>query len=217
MGDVVLFVENLKSSSPIVSCRICHEEEFESCKSLESPCACSGTVKFVHRDCIQRWCNEKGNTNCEICLQKFEPGYTVVAKKSQLVVTIRGSLEVPRREREVQTPGSAATRTLETDVSQCSSAADRSAACCRTMAIICMVLLLVRHLFATITGGPDDYPFTLATLLVIRASGIILPMFVFIRIITAIQNNIRRHHQESDDDTSTDGDDADEDEHRRRG
>lgn len=25
--------------------------------------------QFAHRDCIQRWCNEKGNTICEICLQ----------------------------------------------------------------------------------------------------------------------------------------------------
>ena len=25
--------------------------------------------QFAHRDCIQRWCNEKGNTTCEICLQ----------------------------------------------------------------------------------------------------------------------------------------------------
>ncbi|XP_035550675.1 uncharacterized protein LOC108986217 [Juglans regia] len=22
--------------------------------------------QFAHRDCIQRWCNEKGNTTCEI-------------------------------------------------------------------------------------------------------------------------------------------------------
>ncbi|XP_050152416.1 uncharacterized protein LOC126627037 [Malus sylvestris] len=38
-------------------------------KKPEAPCACSGTVKFAHRDCIQRWCNEKGNTTCEICLE----------------------------------------------------------------------------------------------------------------------------------------------------
>ena len=26
-------------------------------------------AQFAHRDCIQRWCDEKGNTTCEICLQ----------------------------------------------------------------------------------------------------------------------------------------------------
>ncbi|KAL8142033.1 hypothetical protein V2J09_015065 [Rumex salicifolius] len=32
--------------------------------------------KYAHRRCVQRWCNEKGNTTCEICYQQFKPGYT---------------------------------------------------------------------------------------------------------------------------------------------
>lgn len=68
MGEVVIIIDETKSSKQRISrCRICHEEEAES--FFEVPCACSGTVKFAHRDCIQRWCNEKGNTTCEICLQ----------------------------------------------------------------------------------------------------------------------------------------------------
>lgn len=51
MGDVVLFVEDFKSNPETKShCRICHEEEFESCNSLEAPCACSGTVKVAKRN-----------------------------------------------------------------------------------------------------------------------------------------------------------------------
>lgn len=105
MGDILLYVDDLRSLCAATAlCRICHEGEFESSKSLESPCACSGTVKvcfgihpysgfdcsilqslgmiifwlgflslpsiqYAHRDCVQRWCNEKGNTVCEICLQ----------------------------------------------------------------------------------------------------------------------------------------------------
>ncbi|KAK7394312.1 hypothetical protein VNO78_14834 [Psophocarpus tetragonolobus] len=46
----------------------CHEEEFESSKTLEAPCACFVTIKFADRDCIHAWCNEKGNTTCEIWL-----------------------------------------------------------------------------------------------------------------------------------------------------
>lgn len=90
MSEIAILIDELRSSK-IYICRICHEEEFESCKALESPCACSGTVKvcnlivnhnlmiensdfdnylqFAHRDCVQRWCDEKGNTSCEICLQ----------------------------------------------------------------------------------------------------------------------------------------------------
>ncbi|KAF5820315.1 putative transcription factor C2H2 family [Helianthus annuus] len=78
MGEVRLFIDfdddqyllyPSISSAEIIFCRICHEAEFESSKTMESPCSCSGTVKFAHRDCIQRWCDEKGNTTCEICLQ----------------------------------------------------------------------------------------------------------------------------------------------------
>ncbi|CAK9152914.1 unnamed protein product [Ilex paraguariensis] len=202
MGDVVLFVDDLKSSSATSLCRICHEEEFESCKSLEAPCACSGTVKFAHRDCIQRWCNEKGNTTCEICLQNFEPGYTYTAPpvKTQLIdtiVTIRGSLEVPRRERELENSGSvgiAEGQRLETGYPECSFAANRGASRCRSMALIFTVVMLLRHLLDVLTGGTEDYPFTLLTLLIIRASGILVPMYILIRIITAIQNSIMRRH-----------------------
>ncbi|KAK8934096.1 hypothetical protein KSP39_PZI014577 [Platanthera zijinensis] len=56
-------------------CRICHEEEDDNSSSMEAPCSCSGTLKFAHRGCIQRWCYEKGSNVCEICLQKFEPAY----------------------------------------------------------------------------------------------------------------------------------------------
>ncbi|WOL00291.1 hypothetical protein Cni_G09004 [Canna indica] len=74
-------------------CRICYEEEEESSTSMESPCACSGTLKFAHRECIQRWCDEKGSKVCEICHQMFQPGYTIPEKKALVNVAaiIRGS------------------------------------------------------------------------------------------------------------------------------
>jgi hypothetical protein len=49
----------------MVECRICQEED--SIKNLESPCACTGSLKYAHRACVQRWCNEKGDVTCEIC------------------------------------------------------------------------------------------------------------------------------------------------------
>ncbi|GKV47197.1 hypothetical protein SLEP1_g54117 [Rubroshorea leprosula] len=69
MGDVMLFIDDFPANSGALYCRICHEAEFESCKSLEALYSCFGTVKFAHRDCIQRWCDEKGNTTSEIYLQ----------------------------------------------------------------------------------------------------------------------------------------------------
>ncbi|PIM97703.1 Ubiquitin--protein ligase [Handroanthus impetiginosus] len=212
MSEIVLLIDDLRSSSAISICRICHEEEFESCKRLETPCACSGTVKFAHRDCVQRWCTEKGDTTCELCLQKFEPGYTSPPKKTQLInttVTIRGSLEVPRNDREQENPE----EILETEYSECVSAADRSASCCRSVALIFTALLLIRHLFAVLTGGAGAYPFSLPTVLIAKASGILLPMYILIRIIAALHNSIRHHYQNSDTDPSSD-DEGNEDEER---
>uniref|UniRef100_M8AUM3 E3 ubiquitin-protein ligase MARCH8 n=1 Tax=Aegilops tauschii TaxID=37682 RepID=M8AUM3_AEGTA len=53
--------------SKMVECRICQEEDWDA--GMEAPCACRGSLKYAHRKCIQRWCNEKGDTVCEICLQ----------------------------------------------------------------------------------------------------------------------------------------------------
>lgn len=209
MSEIVLFIDELRSSSSAVSiCRICHEEEFESCKSLETPCACSGTVKFAHRDCVQRWCNEKGNTICEICLQKFEPGYTSPPpKKTQLIdatVTIRESLEVPRNEQEEENIN------LECDES------DTSASCCRTLALTFTALLLMRHLFAVVTGGAGAYPFSLLTVLIAKASGILVPMYILVWILAALKSNIRHHYQNADTESTSDEDEDDEDENEER-
>lgn len=117
--EFALLVDGLVSHSSISQCRICHEEEREEgpSKSLETPCACSGTLKvrkremeenffwvssilslfdvlrlfvlsfscqFAHRECIQRWCDEKGDTTCEICLQvsvlsrKWDLGFALI-------------------------------------------------------------------------------------------------------------------------------------------
>ncbi|XVF80673.1 hypothetical protein PTKIN_Ptkin15bG0093400 [Pterospermum kingtungense] len=211
MGDVILYVDDdLSMNSSFSRCRICHEEEFESFKSLEAPCGCSGTVKFAHRDCIQRWCNEKGNTTCEICLQEYEPGYTVTApsKKSQLIeaaVTIRDSLEIPRREVEPQHQRLVALAeglNVENDISRCTSASDRRASCCRSLALTFTVVLLVKHLFAVLNGETDHYPFALLTILFFRATGILLPMYIIIRTITALRNSIGRHYHDYHEDTS---------------
>ncbi|XP_071724768.1 uncharacterized protein [Rutidosis leptorrhynchoides] len=209
MGEeVILFVDDLKLNHTVAHCRICHEEEFESCKSLEVPCACSGTVKFAHRDCIQKWCNEKGNTTCEICLQEYEPGYTVPSKKSQLIeaaVTIRDSLQVPRREHEPESPRS-------DEYPQCASSVDSGAAYCRWLALMFMALLLVRHTYIVLAGEDEeeeDNPLPILIVLILRASGIILPMYILIRIISLVHKSIRSQ-LDSDDDVSDSDEDDDE-------
>ncbi|XP_071726645.1 uncharacterized protein [Rutidosis leptorrhynchoides] len=197
--------EFIYSASEIICCRICHEAEFESCNSLESPCSCSGTVKYAHRECVQRWCDEKGNTNCEICLQKFEPGYSTPPPKKTSVdthhVTIRGSLEVPRTNENHETLAideeEEEESLVEREYEECSSAADSTASMCRTLALIFTVLLLIRHFIGVLLGEAGDYPFTLLTLLLMKACGILLPMYFIMRLIDVVHNSFTRPHQDS--------------------
>lgn len=215
MGEVIIYVDDYEFfSSTAYLCRICHDEEFESCKKLEVPCACSGTVKFAHRDCIQKWCNEKGNTICEICLQKFEPGYTAPPpkKKAHLVdnnnnntaAIIRGSVEadIENGMERVESDSESEGREMlvrSTQYYECTQAADRSASCCRTIALIFTILLMMRHLLEVMNGGAKNYPFTLPTLLIIKSTGILLPMYIILMLITRIQIIIRHHYLDSED------------------
>ncbi|KAK8588198.1 hypothetical protein V6N13_087142 [Hibiscus sabdariffa] len=208
MGDVILFIDDSSSNSSVSLCRICHEQEFESFKSLEAPCACSGTVKFAHRDCIQRWCNQKGNTTCEICLQEYGPGYTVTlhSNKSRLIeaaVIIRDSQQTRGTEAENERlVAFAEEMNVENELFECTLAADRSASCCRSLALTFTVVLVVKHLFAVLNGETDHYPFALVTILFFRVTGIILPMYILIRTMTIIRNSIRRQYQERHADIS---------------
>lgn len=50
--------------------RICLEEDGLS--ALETPCGCTGTQRYAHKECIQKWVNEKHHTTCEICDQAYK-------------------------------------------------------------------------------------------------------------------------------------------------
>ncbi|CAN6969741.1 hypothetical protein IGI04_032993 [Brassica rapa subsp. trilocularis] len=204
MGEVVIIIDETKSSKQRISrCRICHEEEAES--FFEVPCACSGTVKFAHRDCIQRWCNEKGNTTCEICLQVYRHGYTAIPKPTKMIeeeeVTIREGGGGRRRRRRLVS-------ITESDFTQSNSVATFF----RSLTFTLAVLLLMKHTFDVIYGT-EEYPFTVFTVLTLKAIGILLPMFIIIQTISAIQKTIRRRQQypDSEEDTLSSSDD-DEDE-----
>ncbi|XXG84416.1 hypothetical protein AAC387_Pa10g1933 [Persea americana] len=224
--EIALHIDDEWTSSSISQCRICHEEEDEGdCKSLEAPCACSGTLKFAHRECIQRWCDEKGNTTCEICLEKYEPGYTAIPpppiKKTRLAdiaVTIRESLEVPRQNGELNNnrrlleDAGAEDEILDTNYAESPSASERSVSFYRSIAMIFTTLLLMRHLISEITGVPDHYPFTLIALLILRAGGIAIPLYIMMQTIEMIQQWRQEQRQLHEADSSPLGEDEDEDE-----
>nr|GLL41647.1 E3 ubiquitin-protein ligase MARCH3-like [Ipomoea trifida] len=91
-------LSDMSSSTARVECRICHGEDLDS--NMEVPCSCRGTLKYAHRACLQSWCNEKGNTMCEICNQPFKPDYTAtprVRHYGRLPSLLRGARIIPRR------------------------------------------------------------------------------------------------------------------------
>lgn len=179
-------------SCSLRQCRICHEEEDEgSVTSMESPCACSGSLKYAHRGCVQRWCDEKGSTLCEICLKNYEPGYTAPPKKRHVAVTIRGSLEVPMADyQEAEDALLLGPDAVASDpaYAECARAAGRNASWCRSLTVTFTVVLLLRHLVAMETVRAADQSFSLLTLYLLRASGILLPFYVVMRLISAVQH-----------------------------
>ncbi|XP_026436026.1 uncharacterized protein LOC113333872 [Papaver somniferum] len=167
----------------IMECRICQEEDHAV--NLENPCACNGTLKYAHRKCVQRWCDEKGNTTCEICQELFEPGYTAPApspprpSSDDTTVDISGNWTVGDNI-DVDDPrllAMAASRRhfLESDYED----RDRDGASfCRAAAFMLMALLLLRHALAiTAAEGDNDAP-TLFALFMLRAIGFVLPCYI---------------------------------------
>ncbi|RID77632.1 hypothetical protein BRARA_A00526 [Brassica rapa] len=51
-------------------CRICQSPE-EPNNPLRHPCACRGSLKYVHTDCIFLWINRRRSKHCEICKRSY--------------------------------------------------------------------------------------------------------------------------------------------------
>ncbi|KAH7533890.1 hypothetical protein FEM48_Zijuj04G0179600 [Ziziphus jujuba var. spinosa] len=137
---------NMRSPCKLVECRICHDEDEAS--NMETPCSCCGSLKYAHRKCVQRWCNEKGDTICEICRQQFRPGYTApppLFHYGGIPMNFRGNWEVSRR--DLHNPGfiamvSAERDYMDTDFDEYAAPSSRSLICCRIVAIIVLSLSL---------------------------------------------------------------------------
>nr|GEY25083.1 probable E3 ubiquitin ligase SUD1 isoform X2 [Tanacetum cinerariifolium] len=51
-------------------CRICRNTG-DVDNPLRYPCACSGSIKFVHQDCLLQWLNHSNARHCEVCKHPF--------------------------------------------------------------------------------------------------------------------------------------------------
>ncbi|KAI4738606.1 hypothetical protein E4T50_10943 [Aureobasidium sp. EXF-12298] len=59
-----------KSPTEGDTCRICRSEA-SATEPLFYPCKCSGSIKFVHQDCLMEWLSHSNKKHCELCKTPF--------------------------------------------------------------------------------------------------------------------------------------------------
>ncbi|CAN0870775.1 Probable E3 ubiquitin ligase SUD1 [Linum grandiflorum] len=185
----------------MVECRICQEED--SLMNLETPCACSGSLKYAHRKCVQRWCNEKGDVICEICRKPYQPGYTVPPPPPQDTAidigegwTLAGTpldLHDPR----ILAMAAAERNLLEAEYDEYGDGGANGASFCRSAALILMALLLLRHVMSlnNSDSDADNDASTFFSLFMLRAAVFLLPCYIMAWAISILQR--RRERQEA--------------------
>ncbi|XP_010257454.1 PREDICTED: uncharacterized protein LOC104597545 [Nelumbo nucifera] len=184
-----------------IECRICQEEDHIN--NLEAPCACSGSLKYAHRKCVQRWCNEKGDITCEICHQPYQPDYTAPPPPPQsedTTINISGwtisGAPVDLHDPRLLAMAAAERHFLEAEYDEYAATNASGAAFCRSAALILMALLLLRHALSITNGdGDEDDASTFFSLFLLRAAGFLLPCYIMAWAISILQR--RRQRQEA--------------------
>ncbi|KAK9276488.1 hypothetical protein L1049_006022 [Liquidambar formosana] len=179
-----------------VECRICQEED--RIKNLETPCACSGSLKYAHRKCVQRWCNEKGDITCEICHQPYQPDYTAPPPpphSEDTAIDIGGGWTISGTPLDLRDPrllamAEAERHFLEAEYDEYAASNASGAAFFRSAALILMALLLLRH--ALTDADTDDEPSAFFSLFLLRAAGFLLPCYIMAWAISILQRRRQR-------------------------
>ncbi|KAJ0828841.1 putative E3 ubiquitin-protein ligase MARCH [Helianthus annuus] len=186
-------------------CRICQEED--SVDTLETPCACNGSLKYAHRKCVQHWCNEKGDITCEICHQPYQPGYIAPPPRPRLeetTIDIGGGWQISGTPMDLNDPrllaiAEAERHFLEAEYEDYSASNASGAAFCRSAVLILMALLLLRHAVTMPEsegdGDGDEDASTFLTLFLLRVAGFLLPCYIMAWAISILQR--RRQRQEA--------------------
>ncbi|KAG6471660.1 hypothetical protein ZIOFF_069106 [Zingiber officinale] len=180
----------------MVECRICQDEDEDI--HMEIPCllvlkvsdihaiSFLDTLQFAHRKCVQKWCNEKGDTTCEICLQQFEPGYTAPPKLFLYGTTpmhFRGNWEVSRQNihNQQSLTMSQTEHVFLRPTYDYAGLSDRNIIYCRIAATTFMIILVLWHSLTFITDETEQCSILLLVLLLLKIVGIVLPIYVTLR------------------------------------
>nr|CAD1832216.1 unnamed protein product [Ananas comosus var. bracteatus] len=161
------------------------------------PCACSGTLKFAHRKCIQRWCNKKGDITCEICNQVYAPNYSLPPARSGsdvVAVDIRQGwgTRIDLRDSHFLAIAVAEQELLQAEYEDYAAANSTGVACCRTVALILMLLLLVRHILMVTRDISVLQDVSALFNVSLQFAGFFLPCYVILRSCYLLQSRRRR-------------------------
>ncbi|KAL6562516.1 hypothetical protein OROGR_003523 [Orobanche gracilis] len=192
--------EEADEQAPLIGmgeCRICQEED--SLSNLDSPCACSGSLKYAHRKCVQHWCNEKGDITCEICHQQYQPGYTAIPRppSDETTIDIGGVWQIPldMHDPRLLAIAEAERQLFEADYDDYNGTNSSGTAFCRSAALILMALLLLRHTLSITDDGEgdgDDDASAFLSLFLLRAVSFLLPCYIMIWAISILQRRRQR-------------------------
>ncbi|CAI5469891.1 unnamed protein product, partial [Closterium sp. Yama58-4] len=189
--------------------------EEDDVSKLDVPCACSGSLKYAHHDCIQRWCNEKGNTQCEICHHPFKEGYTAPPPPASPPIT-PGLVALQFRDGSGQLSHIVTFRDAVTgeelrfgleDFASAPAAPEipepATVSCLKSLIIIVLLLIFARHFFALVleaSGDDDDVDEDSAefTIFLMQLLGILLPCFILARALAAIHERYRQEFAEAE-------------------
>jgi hypothetical protein len=71
-----------KSSIGERICRICLSAGSADLKLIQ-PCACTGTIGYIHAACLAAWVQERGSLTCEICQQQYKEPFVQELQQQQ--------------------------------------------------------------------------------------------------------------------------------------
>ncbi|KAL8113213.1 hypothetical protein AgCh_020507 [Apium graveolens] len=119
-------------------------------------------LKFAHRKCVQRGCNEKGDITCEICHQPYQSGDTAPPPRAEdTTIDISGAWTIAGSPLDLHDPRllpmvAAERHLLEAEYDEYDGSDANGAAFCRSTALILMALLLLRHALTMEDSDSDD-------------------------------------------------------------
>lgn len=67
-------------------CRICRTPGDDD-SPLYYPCACSGSIKYVHQECLLQWLNHSNARQCEVCYAAASVSILFCSRKLAMIIS----------------------------------------------------------------------------------------------------------------------------------